>query len=245
MSVLVVIPARYGSTRFPGKPLALIAGKPMIQTVWEQVQACQAVERCVVATDDTRIADAVTSFGGEVMITSPDHPSGTDRVWEVAKQFPDAQLIFNVQGDEPGLDPEHLLSAIQALKSTPEADLMTLVTPIAEAEQEAFYANPNQVKAIVASSGQVLYCTRAAAPFQRGQQVVPLVNRHIGLYGYRRDALKRFVSLPPSPLEQLEQLEQLRALEAGLRLFSVSVDRAPAGIDTPEDLAAFNSLCCA
>jgi 3-deoxy-D-manno-octulosonate cytidylyltransferase len=252
LNLLTVIPARYGSTRFPGKPLALLKGKPMIAHVWDRVQESGIPGKVLVATDDERIAEAVIAHGGQAVLTLPNHPSGTDRVWEVASQYPHCNYVLNLQGDEPFINPLHLQTLVQAVATYPQATILTLVCPlpaINTPEFEAAYSNPNWVKAIRARSGQLLYCTRAAAPALRDGQTywqealangavlkLPLY-RHLGVYLYQRSALQTLSQLPPSPLEQLERLEQLRALEAGLTLFAPIVDKAPHGVDTPEDLA--------
>lgn len=237
--VLAVIPARYGSTRFPGKPLVEIQGKPMIQHVWERASEVPGIRRTIVATDDARIQTVVTVFGGEVRMTSPDHPSGTDRVWEVAEALPEYSLILNLQGDEPFLEAGVLDRLLAASRDWPQADIMTLVTPF---DNPADVDNPNMVKAVLAQDGRALYFSRAAVPFHRDTDSKRLpYYRHLGLYLYRRPALARFVGLPPSPLEQAEKLEQLRALEAGMTLYAMVVDRAPVGIDTPEDLLRLES----
>ncbi len=248
-SVLAVIPARYGSSRFPGKPLALINGLPMVVRVWQQVQQAALVTTCVVATDDPRIADAVTQAGGAVCMTRPDHPSGTDRMWEAAQTQPNAAIIVNVQGDEPFIDPATIDAAITALRDNPTMDIATLVAPIAPDDPHTL-ANPNVVKAVLAgynpavpagnTAFKALYFSRAAIPFNRNPNAnmpTPTV-KHVGLYAYRRAALAQFISWPPSPLEQAECLEQLRALENGLTLGAVVIPQAPIGIDTPDDLAA-------
>ncbi len=235
VKVLAVIPARYASTRFPGKPLALIDGKPMIQHVWERAKLAQRIDQVVIATDDARIESAVQAFGGTVCMTSPDHPSGTDRVWEVARQYPDFDLIFNVQGDEPFLDPVTLDRCVAAMAAQLDAAIYTAVTPVTEASE---WQNPNVVKAVMNAQGGALYFSRAPIPYHRAEPTRPAqVFRHIGLYLYRREALARFTQLPPSPLEQLEKLEQLRALEAGMAIYAIELPSAPIGIDTPEDLA--------
>lgn len=232
--VLAVIPARYASVRFPGKPLADIYGKPMIQHVWERVSQVAAIERVVVATDDERIRQAAAAFGANVIMTSPEHPSGTDRVWEVAGQFPEYDWILNVQGDEPFINGAHLQAAIAGIARFEGADLLTLVTPLTDLES---WRDPNLVKAVLSGGGQALYFSRAAVPYHRDLPEAPKqVYRHIGIYLYRRSALERFTQLPPSPLEQIEKLEQLRALESGMRIFAVEVSEAPVGIDTPADL---------
>lgn len=241
--VLTVIPARYGSTRFPGKPLAILQGLPMVQHTWQRVKEAGLTGPIVIATDDTRIADAVRGFGGQVAMTDPDHPSGTDRVWEVTRQHTDAPWILNVQGDEPFINPAHLRQAVESISRWSEADIITLVCPIPASERAEALANPNHVKAVRATSGQALYFSRAGVPFCRDgwdslpEGLEPPLYRHIGLYLYKRAALERLTQLPPSPLELIEKLEQLRALEAGMKLYAVVVDEAPVGVDTSEDLA--------
>lgn len=232
--ILAVIPARYASTRFPGKPLVDIQSKPMIQHVWEKVSQVSAIERIIVATDDTRIQQAANDFGAESRMTSPDHPSGTDRIWEVAAQLPEYNWVLNVQGDEPLIDPEHLGTAISAIQRHPQADIITLVTPLKDIES---WQDPNIVKAVIAQNEQALYFSRAAIPFHRDEPGLPAhVFQHIGLYLYRRTSLEQFTQLPPSTLELTEKLEQLRALEAGMIIATTLVNKAPIGVDTPQDL---------
>lgn len=244
-SVLAVIPARYASTRFPGKPLALIQGKPMIQHVWERATQTPGLSRVIIATDDPRIQEAAHQFGATVCMTASTHVSGTDRVQEVAAQHPEYPWILNLQGDEPFINPQHLHAAVAAISQTPQADLLTLVTRLHDPSD---WHNTNIVKVALSQSGQALYFSRAPIPHHRDQQERPQqAYRHIGLYLYRQDALTRFTQLPPSPLEGLEKLEQLRALEAGMRIFAIEVDQAPIGIDTPDDLirlekSAFNGF---
>ncbi|ABS61874.1 3-deoxy-D-manno-octulosonate cytidylyltransferase [Parvibaculum lavamentivorans DS-1] len=230
---LVVIPARMASTRLPGKPLADICGTPMIVQVWRRAMEA-GVGRVVVAAAEKEIADAVREAGGEAVLTDPDLPSGSDRVWQaVCEVDPEGHhtVILNVQGDLPTLDPALIRTAYEALVR-PGADISTLAATITVEEERT---NPNVVKA-VASFGEgrlarALYFTRATAPWGEG----PLYH-HIGLYGYRREALARFVALPPSPLEVREKLEQLRALEAGMAIEVALVDTVPLGVDTPADL---------
>ena len=232
--VLAVIPARYASTRFPGKPLVDIAGKPMLQHVWERACQVPEIDRVVIATDDARIEQAAIAFGGDVRMTSPEHPSGTDRIWEIAAQLPDFNWVLNIQGDEPFLNPGLLAQAISAIGHFPAADIITLVTPLETAES---FRDPHIVKAVLTEGGEALYFSRAAVPHRRDEPQLPVgAFRHIGLYLYRRSALERFTKLPPSRLEQIEKLEQLRALEAGMKIFAVVVAEAPVGVDTPEDL---------
>jgi 3-deoxy-manno-octulosonate cytidylyltransferase (CMP-KDO synthetase) len=255
--VLVVIPARFGSTRFEGKPLALINNKPMIQHVVDRVaESLFAQSTVVVATDDERIATVVRAFGGTVQLTDAAHPSGSDRVWEVAKNYPHLPYVLNIQGDEPFIKPTALNAILEQLASftvvsqQPSPDILTLVTPLSETITgiKTELGNPNCVKAVRANSGQVLYFSRAGIPFARegfasadSTLVKQSFFRHLGLYLYSRSALERFVSLPPSPLELLEKLEQLRAMEAGFRVFAALVPDAPIGVDTPEDLAKLNA----
>jgi 3-deoxy-manno-octulosonate cytidylyltransferase (CMP-KDO synthetase) len=239
-----VIPARYASTRFPGKPLALISGKPMIQWVYERVSQVRSFDAVIVATDTPLIAETVTAFGGIAEMTDPDHASGTDRVWEVARKWPEAAYIFNIQGDEPLIDPLFLEEAIRFLKFHHESvDIITLKAPI-ESERER--EDSNVVKVVTNDSGQALYFSRSPIPFVRepgnAQDTLAQSFRHVGIYGYQRKAIERFVQLPVSPLEQLEKLEQLRALEAGMRIYAIPVSKAPIGIDTPEDLAVVQAM---
>jgi len=226
-----VIPARYASTRFPGKPLVPLAGKPMVQHTWERAVGSGAFERVLIATDDARIAEAARQFGAEVALTSPDCASGTDRVAEVAIAHPSVPLWVNVQGDEPLVDPASL-RALAALLASPGVELATLVRPLAEHER----AVPHVVKAVVTERDEALYFSRADVPSLReGGRPAPRW-AHLGLYGYRREVLLRLSSLPPSPLEQCEQLEQLRALEAGVRIRVARVSGGAPGVDTPGDL---------
>ncbi len=234
---IIVIPARMASTRLPGKPLADIRGVPMIVQVWRR--ACEAgIGRVVVAAAEREIAEAVTAAGGEAVMTDPDLPSGSDRIWQALAAV-DAggrhDIVLNVQGDLPTLDPALVRRAAEAL-AIPGTDISTLAAKIKVEEERT---NPNVVKAVVAfrrppsdlPSGRALYFTRATVPWGEGPHY-----HHIGLYGYRREALARFVALPPSPLELREKLEQLRALEAGMTIEVALVDTVPLGVDTPADL---------
>ena len=230
---LVVIPARMASTRLPGKPLADLCGAPMIVQVWRRAMEAE-IGRVVVAAAEAEIAEAVRAAGGEAVLTDPDLPSGSDRVWQAVCELDPEEhhsIILNVQGDLPTLDPALIRTAFEALKR-PGADISTLAAEISVEEERT---SPNVVKAVAAFDGsrtaRALYFTRATAPWGEG----PLYH-HIGLYGYRREALARFVSLPPSPLEKREKLEQLRALEAGMVIEVALVDTVPLGVDTPADL---------
>ncbi len=233
--VLIIIPARMAASRLPGKPLADIGGTPMIVHVLRRAEAASA-GRVAVATDSPEIAAVVAKAGGQAVMTRPDHPSGSDRIFEalaVLDPHRQARVVVNVQGDLPTLDPADLAAAV-ALLADPAVDVATLAAEITRAEERT---NPNVVKVVGSSVTptrlRALYFTRATAPYGDG----PL-HHHIGLYAYRRQALEKFVALPPSPLEQREKLEQLRLLEAGMRIDVAIVKSVPLGVDTPEDLAA-------
>ena len=243
MAIVAIIPARFASTRFPGKPLSDIHGKPMVRHVWERVQAARSIERVVVATDDERIAAVVRGFGGEAAMTSPDHVSGTDRVAEAVRGMA-ADIVVNVQGDEPLLDPVAVDAAVGVLQGDAALDVTTLSVPLLDAEE---MLSPSVVKVVVDGRGRALYFSRSPLPFVRrggsfrgsAEAAVAegLARKHVGLYAFRRQALERFVALPPSRLEQAEALEQLRALENGMSIAVVPIG-TPAGpaVDTPEDL---------
>ncbi|MCP1846637.1 MULTISPECIES: 3-deoxy-manno-octulosonate cytidylyltransferase [Bradyrhizobium] len=230
---LVLIPARMAATRLPGKPLLEIAGVPMIVHVLRRAEAA-GIGRVAVATDTAEIAAAVKAAGGEVVMTRPDHPSGSDRIYEAMTTLdPDghAEIVVNLQGDFPTISPETIRSVMPALDD-PAVDISTLASRIHTEEEDQA---PSVVKAVGSPIGpnrlRALYFTRATAPYGDGPRY-----HHIGLYAYRRAALERFVALPPSPLEQQEKLEQLRALEAGMRIDVTIVDTVPRGVDTPADL---------
>lgn len=241
-----IIPARYASTRFPGKPLASLKGLPMIQHVCHQVSKAETVERVIVATDDQRISEAVKGFGGEVMMTRADHPTGTDRLAEVAERL-DVELIVNVQGDEPLINPRMIDQAVQPMLDNPKLKMGTLATRIDQIED--FYS-PNVVKVVKASDGLALYFSRAPIPWPRDltrEQLAENLDkvelfRHIGLYVYRRDFLLEYPQMLQTPLEALENLEQLRALEAGVRLHVAETEFSCHGVDTPEDLERVSRL---
>lgn len=227
MNCLIVIPARLAATRLPDKPLAMIGDAPMVVQVWRRAMEAKLGD-VVVACGDAAIAEAVQQAGGRAVMTDPNHPSGSDRVWEAVQAIgPAHDIIINLQGDVPTLDPQ-LLHALLAPLKNKAVDIATLATEIRE---ESEHTNPSVVKAVLAENGRALYFTRATAPTGDGPRY-----HHIGVYAYRRAALKTFVELPPSPLEKREKLEQLRALEAGLRIDAVVVDTVPLGVDTPADL---------
>lgn len=234
LNPVVIIPARLHATRLPGKPLADIEGEPMIVHVWRRAMAA-GIGPVVVAAGEPEIADAVTKHGGTAILTRPDHPSGSDRVWEALEKIDPGHkfgAVVNVQGDLPTLDPDIVRAVFRPLED-PAVDLATLVAEIRVEEERT---NPNVVKAVVgfapgARTGRALYFTRATAPWGPGPHY-----HHIGLYTYRREALARFVSLPQGVLEKREKLEQLRALEAGMRIDAALVDTVPLGVDTSADL---------
>ncbi len=224
------IPARYGSTRLPGKPLLPIAGRPMIEHVYTRVARARGLDRVVVLTDDERIAEAVQRFGGECEMTPADCASGTDRIAWAARRW-DASAVINIQGDEPLIDPEEISRIAEHLAGHPQDPVVTLATPAAPEE----LGNPNAVKVVLARDGAALYFSRAPIPYPRNEGgFAPL--KHLGIYGYQRDALLRLAALPPSPLERGESLEQLRALENGMGIRVLIVERASIGVDTAEDL---------
>ena len=236
MKTIAIIPARYASTRFPGKPLALLGGKPVIQRVYEKV--APHVDMAVVATDDNRIYDAVTAFNGRVVMTSANHKSGTDRVKEAYDKVVEAlgmeyDVVINVQGDEPFIDPRQ----IQAVKDC----FITLVKPFHAEDGLEALLNPNSPKVVVGKGGQALYFSRSVIPYLRGIPQEEWLSRHtffkhIGLYAYTPKALARITSMAQTPLELAESLEQLRWLENGIRIVVRQVDIETVGIDTPEDL---------
>jgi 3-deoxy-manno-octulosonate cytidylyltransferase (CMP-KDO synthetase) len=227
---VAIIPARFASSRFPGKPLAMIAGRTMIEQVWRRCQQSGAFSRVIVATDDARIAKVASGFG-EVVMTSSGCRSGTDRVAEVARTLHGAGEIVNVQGDEPAVHPATLRQLAQALQD-PEVQMATLVRQLLPAER----SNPNVVKTALALNGDALYFSRSDIPHQRGQ-VSPTRYAHQGLYGYRREVLLRIAALSPTPLEEAEMLEQLRALEHGIPIRCVLTSHHSVAVDTPGDLA--------
>ena len=238
MEVIAVIPARYGSSRFPGKPLALLRGKPMLQHVYEQTRLVHGLARVIVATDDERIVQAVRGFGGEVRMTRADHPTGTDRLAEVAQGL-SAEVIVNVQGDLPFFPPAMVEDAVAALTRAPVAAMSTVKTPITELAE---WHNPNVVKVVTDREGHALYFSRSPIPFYRDQgpggrgQHGILGYRHIGLYVYRKDFLLTFTRLPATPLEEAEKLEQLRALEWGYKITVSETAQPTVEVDTPDDL---------
>lgn len=237
--VVAIIPARFESTRLPGKPLADLHGRPMIQRVYERAARVEGVDRVLVATDDERIRAAVESFGGEVAMTNPAHTTGTDRIAEAAAAL-DVDIVVNVQGDLPLLDPGVVAAALRPLAEDDGLPMATIKTAIHTREE---LENPNVVKVVTDRDGYALYFSRSPLPFWRdGQPAGPLAHKHIGLYVYRRDFLLSFARLTPTPLEQAEKLEQLRALEWGFRIRVVEVGAASVEVDTAEDLERARAL---
>lgn len=238
-TVIGVIPARYASTRFPGKPLADLLGKPMIQHVYERASRARTLQRVLVATDDRRIFDAVAAFGGQAVMTRADHPTGTDRIAEAVARL-DVDLVVNIQGDEPLIEPEVIDAAAAPLIEDPSIPISTLMSRVTDPSD---LDNPNVVKLVVDRQGFALYFSRARIPYVRDPGVLDVTYYyHPGLYVYRKDFLLTYASLPPTPLEQAEKLEQLRALEHGYRIKVVETTHRPVGVDTPEDLEQVKRL---
>ena len=237
MNILCVIPARYSSTRLPGKPLAQIVGKPMIQHVYERAILAKRPQQVIVATDHPLVYDSVESFGGQVMMTSTDHPTGTDRLAEVAEKFSEVDLIINVQGDEPLIPPEIIDQLAAAFDGNSDLQMATLMTQMDDSE----YNDPSVVKVVTDLQGYALYFSRSLIPFPRNDAGVPIY-KHIGIYAYRRDFLLTYAKLAPTPLEQTESLEQLRALEHGYGIKVLKTDFKSIGVDTMEDLEKVNQL---
>jgi 3-deoxy-manno-octulosonate cytidylyltransferase (CMP-KDO synthetase) len=237
-----IIPARWGSTRFPGKALHPIAGKPLLRHVWERCRRARKLERLIVATDDFRIAEAAFDWGAEVAMTSPNHASGTDRIAEVAKKLPQFAHIINIQGDEPLVDPKLIDRLVRELQRDKKLEMITAAHPF-EIARDA--ESPHQVKVVLDQKSNALYFSRAAIPFVRVPSSRSEYFRHQGIYGYTRDLLLRFVRWKTSPLEGVEGLEQLRALENGVRIRVVMTGSGSPGVDTPEDARMIGRLMTA
>jgi 3-deoxy-manno-octulosonate cytidylyltransferase (CMP-KDO synthetase) len=240
-TAVAVIPARFSSTRLPGKPLADIHGRPMIEHVYRRANEATTVSRVIVATDDLRVFEAVRAFGGEVMMTSPHHRTGSERVAEVAASLRD-DLIVNVQGDEPLLAPGMIDDAVVACAADPSLVMSTVRSRITD---PAEIASPAVVKVVTDRNGRALYFTRAAVPFLRDPGTPATWYKHVGLYVYRREFLLAFAALPPTPLELSESLEQLRALEHGHAIMTVESRHEALGVDTPDDLERVRRLLAA
>jgi 3-deoxy-manno-octulosonate cytidylyltransferase (CMP-KDO synthetase) len=242
-----IIPARWGSTRFPGKPLHLIAGKALLRRVWERCQKAKALDSVIVATDDMRVAEAAFNWGAEIVLTSKKHCSGTDRIAEVARRTKEFAFIVNIQGDEPLVEPHLVDRIVEKLRSDRAINIVTAAHPF---EKPADALSPNQVKVVIDLYGNALYFSRAAIPAPRSDGFpamgIPrrllsrrsLFLRHQGIYGFRRNALLQFVKWKPTPLERAESLEQLRALENGVKVHVLITAKGSPGIDTPADAKA-------
>lgn len=237
MKIACVIPARYGSTRLPGKPLADIAGKPMIQRVYERVCGATKTQETIVATDDQRVYDTVIKFGGKVTMTAATHPTGTDRLAEVAEQHPDYDVIINVQGDEPLIDPTLIDQLATIFTEHPDTVMATVGTPLEEDE----YNDPAAVKVVCNQLGNAMYFSRSLIPYPRHNFINPPL-KHIGIYAYGRDFLKTYAAMKPTPAEETESLEQLRALENGYTIKVIKSSSRFVGVDTPEDLERVNRI---
>jgi 3-deoxy-manno-octulosonate cytidylyltransferase (CMP-KDO synthetase) len=235
--VVGIIPARWGSTRFPGKPLHGIAGKPLIQHVWERCTEACCFDQIIIATDDMRIVEAGFGIGAEIALTSPGHRSGTDRIAEVASKLKKASVIFNIQGDEPLIDPTLLRRLVREVKANKQIDIITAATSLSSDAA----LNEHNVKVVFDSEGDALYFSRSCIPFHRAADKVD-VYKHLGIYGFRRKALLNFVKLPPSLLEKAEQLEQLRALENGMKIRVIVSESNSIGVDTLEDATEVERL---
>lgn len=248
MKSVVVIPARYASTRLPGKPLAAETGKPLIQHVYEQAARADSIDRVIVATDDVRIADAVRAFGGQVAMTRADHPTGTDRVAEVAMslggELADEDVVINVQGDEPEIDPGHIDQLAALMAEQTDAAVATLACPFAVLEG-GDPRDPNTVKVVLDARSRAIYFSRSMIPYPRIHETTGATHQpapyllHLGIYAYRRSFLADLPRMAPTPLERTEQLEQLRWMEHGHTIAVGIVNHASVGIDTPADYAAF------
>lgn len=237
MKAIGVIPARWGSTRFEGKPLAEIAGKPMIQHVWEAVKRSGQLDEVLIACDDDRILKAVESFGGRAVMTANDHSSGTDRIAEAVEKLA-VDIVVNIQGDEPLIQPSVIDAVVKLLADDPDAVMATVIKTIMD---ERDYQNPNVVKVVTNVSGDALYFSRSPIPYNRDGGPVQAF-KHLGIYAYRKPFLLGYKNLPASALEKAEKLEQLRALESGYKIKTVLTDMETIGVDTPEDLEKVKEL---
>lgn len=238
MKSICVIPARYSSTRLPGKPLKDICGKPMICRVWERASRAESVAEVIVATDDERILQAVEKNSGRAMMTRADHKTGTDRLAEVAEKFPDADVIVNVQGDEPLIEPALIDELVAEFANDDALQMATVATELTEADE---MQNPNNVKVVLDKNGNALYFSRSLIPYPRNAGKSQ-VFKHIGIYAYRRNFLLAYAKMEPTPLEQSESLEQLRALENGYKIRVIKSDCRFVGVDTEDDLKLVNEI---
>ena len=237
MKIACISPSRYASTRLPGKPLRMIAGETLVHRVYERAALAKLPDIVIVATDNEKIESEVKSFGGRVMMTSPDHPTGTDRLAEVAASLPDYDIVVNVQGDEPFINPDVIDSLAKMLAERDDLDMTTAAAPLKEDE----YDDPSAVKVVVNQKGEALYFSRSLIPYPRNEFSVPPL-KHVGIYAYRRDFLLAYAGMKQTPLEKTESLEQLRALEMGYKIGVIRIDSEDIGIDTEEDLKKANRL---
>jgi 3-deoxy-manno-octulosonate cytidylyltransferase (CMP-KDO synthetase) len=231
---VVIIPARWGSTRFPGKPLYEIAGKPLLLHVWERCRRARRIDDTIIATDDMRIAEAAFAWGAEVALTSPEHQSGTDRIAEVVKRSKKFSIVINVQGDEPLIDPRLIDRIVETLQKNREIEIVTAAHPF---ENPRDAVSPHQVKVVIDRASSALYFSRAPIPSRKTSDP-SLFLRHQGIYGFRRAMLLQFVKWKPTPLERAESLEQLRGLENGVRVHVLVTKHGSPGVDTPADAKA-------
>ena len=237
MKIACIIPSRYASTRLPGKPLRMIAGETLVHRVYERAALAKLPDIVIVATDNEKIESEVKSFGGRVMMTSPDHPTGTDRLAEVAASLPDYDIVVNVQGDEPFINPDVIDSLAKMLAERDDLDMTTAASPL----KEDVYDDTSAVKVVVNQKGEALYFSRSLIPYPRNEFSVPPL-KHVGIYAYRRDFLLAYAGMKQTPLEKTESLEQLRALEMGYKIGVIRIDSEDIGIDTEEDLKKANRL---
>lgn len=235
MKVVCIIPARYGSTRLPGKPLRMIAGQTLIHRVYERAVQAKIPETVIIATDHEAIKEEVERFGGQAVMTSEHHPTGTDRLAEVSAKFPEYDIIVNVQGDEPLIDPKIIDQLADMLMKDSSLSMGTVATPLSKDE----YDDPSAVKVVVSQQGKALYFSRSLIPYPRHDFETPAL-KHVGIYAYRKEFLKEFESLPQTPLEKTESLEQLRTLETGHAIGVIVTKTDDIGIDTEEDLKKAN-----
>jgi 3-deoxy-manno-octulosonate cytidylyltransferase (CMP-KDO synthetase) len=236
---LLIIPARWRSSRFPGKPLHVIGGKPLLQHVWQRCRRAREIERIIIATDDKRIAGAASRWGAEVAMTSRKHQSGTDRIAEIAQREKEFAIIINVQGDEPLIDPRLIDRMVTTLRRDSPLGMVTAAHPF---ENPADALSPHQVKVVRDLAGNALYFSRSAIPFLREQKSSVKILRHQGIYGFHREALLQFVKSKATPLERAESLEQLRALENGVRVHVLVTKQGSPGIDTAADAAELERI---
>ena len=234
----IIIPARYGSSRLEGKPLLKACGKPIIQWVWEKAGKCNGIDRVIVATDDTRIFDVCKSFGAEVEMTSTEHKSGSDRIAEVASRHPEIAYIINLQGDEPLIEEANIELVRKGVVEDDNADISTLVREIAEEDE---VNSPNLVKCVFDINGYAMYFSRSKIPYERNTGKSKFYG-HLGIYGYKKEALFKMTKLSQTPYEMAESLEQLRALQNGMKIRVSVVDNVPVGIDTIEDFEKFKAM---